>query len=105
MIEPETIDELKEYLEKENHCFLLYFTATWCGPCRRIYPLLLTLQEKLQCETFEIIKIDIDVHEEFCDKNNIRSVPTFFVFKNGNVLSQCEGADIHKVGEILKGNI
>lgn len=105
MLAPETLDDLKEIISKENHCFLLYFTATWCGPCKRIYPLLINLQEKLQCETFQIVKIDIDIHDEFCDKNNIRSVPTFFLYKNGKIINQCEGADIKQVGNLLKGNI
>ena len=60
MIEPETIDELKEYLEKENHCFLLYFTATWCGPCRLEIPELMELQSHYSNLPVKIIGISVD---------------------------------------------
>ena len=43
----------------------------------------------------------MDENEEFCEKCNIRSVPTFFVMNGKNLLSQCSGADIQTIGEMI----
>lgn len=83
---------------------LLYFTATWCGPCQKVYPLLNELSDKLSENSnynIEFYKIDIDKNEEFCEKCDIRSVPTFFVMNGKNLLSQCTGADIQIIGNMI----
>ena len=83
---------------------LLYFTASWCGPCQKIYPLLNELSVKLkESEKYniEFFKIDIDENEEFSEKCNIRSVPTFYIMNGKNLLSQCSGADIQTIGEMI----
>ena len=46
-------------------------------------------------------KIDIDKNEEFCEKCDIRSVPTFFVMNGKKLLSQCTGADIQTIGNMI----
>ena len=81
---------------------LLYFTASWCGPCQKIYPLLNELSDKLKGNyNIEFFKIDIDENEEFSDKCNIKSVPTFYIMNGKTLLSQCSGADINTVGEMI----
>ena len=83
---------------------LLYFTASWCGPCQKIKPFLeelsTTLKEKGEYN-IEFYKIDIDKNEEFCDKCEIRSVPTFFIMNGKDLLSSCNGADIEKIGIMI----
>ena len=83
---------------------LLYFTASWCGPCQKVYPLLNELSDKLSKSgkyNIEFFKIDIDENEEFSEKCNIRSVPTFYIMNGKNLLSQCSGADIKTIGEMI----
>ena len=83
---------------------LLYFTASWCGPCQKIYPLLLELSNKLsenEKYNIEFYKVDIDNNEEFSEKCDIRSVPTFYIMNGKNLLSQCSGADIKTIGEMI----
>ena len=81
---------------------LLYFTASWCGPCQKIYPLLNELSDKLSEKyNIDFFKIDIDENEEFSDKCNIRSVPTFYIMNGKTLLSQCSGADITTIGEMI----
>ena len=83
---------------------LLYFTASWCGPCQEIYPLLNELSDKLSKSgkyNINFYKIDIDENEEFCDKCDIRAVPTFYIMNGKNLLSQCSGADIQTIGEMI----
>ena len=45
----ESTDNINEILENDlsnNKLSFFYFTASWCGPCQRIFPLLLTLEDK-----------------------------------------------------------
>ena len=105
MKELETLEEVKLHLQDNTGPFLFYFTAKWCGPCRSIYPMLLKLEEGISTEKLEFIKIDIDENDEFSDKNDIRSVPTFLLYKDNEVKDRITGADIHKVGELIKTHI
>ena len=94
---------LLENMEKKV-LSLLYFTAKWCGPCQKIAPLMVELSDKLKEKgdyNIDFYKIDIDKNEEFSDKCEIRSVPTFFIMNGKDLLSSCNGADIEKIGSII----
>ena len=83
---------------------LLYFTASWCGPCQKIKPFLKELSESLKMSgeyNIEFYMIDINKNEEFCDKCNIRSVPTFFIMNGKDLLGSLSGADKTKLSEMI----
>ena len=103
-VEEDNIADVLVENEKNKVLSFLYFTATWCGPCQKIYPLIEELSNKLKKEdNYKIIfyKIDIDQNEEFCEKCEIRSVPTFFIMNGKKLLSSITGADIKKIGEMI----
>jgi thioredoxin 1 len=94
---------LLENMEKKV-LSLLYFTASWCGPCQKIKPFLKELSESLKVEgkyNIEFYMIDIDKNEEFSDKCNIRSVPTFFIMNGKDLLGNLNGADKTKLSEMI----
>jgi len=94
---------LLENMEKKV-LSLLYFTASWCGPCQKIKPFLKELSESLKTSgeyNIEFYMIDIDSNEEFCDKCNIRSVPTFFIMNGKDLLGSLSGADKTKLSEMI----
>ena len=107
MIEFTEDDDIAGELVKNsesNVLSLLYFTATWCGPCQKIFPLMESLWEKLKNkEGYNLImyKIDLDKNEEFCEKCKIRSVPTFYIMNGKELLSSTTGANIEKIGEMI----
>jgi len=59
---------------------ILYFTASWCPPCKAIGPVFETLSKKHT--TLSFVKIDVDNLPDTALDYGIRSVPTF-VFING----------------------
>ncbi|KAJ6849317.1 TPR repeat-containing thioredoxin TDX isoform X1 [Iris pallida] len=70
---------------------ILYFTATWCGPCRAMAPLYKSLAEKHRRVVF--LKADIDEAGDVAQQWNVNSVPTFFFLKNGKEVDKVVGAD------------
>ncbi|XP_064971966.1 TPR repeat-containing thioredoxin TDX-like isoform X1 [Musa acuminata AAA Group] len=70
---------------------ILYFTATWCGPCRFMAPIYKALAEKHRNIVF--LKVDIDELGNDAHRWNVNSVPTFFFVKDGKEVDKVVGAD------------
>ena len=69
-----------------KHVF--YFTADWCGPCKKVRPI---VQELIQ-EGYSFQIIDVDIEKELAEKFEISSVPTFILFKNEKSVKRISGA-------------
>ncbi|MCI5868965.1 MAG: thioredoxin [Dorea sp.] len=79
----------KEVLEAEVPV-LVDFWATWCGPCQMVGPIV----EELAGEVTDakICKVDVDDQPELARKYHVMSIPTFLVFRNGEVAKRDMGA-------------
>src|SRR5262249_5801819 len=69
---------------------LVDFTATWCGPCKMLAPIV----EKIADETvgkYKVGKLDIDDAPNVAKKYQIKGVPTIMVFKGGQQAGQHVG--------------
>ena len=81
-----------EVLQKSSQTpVLVDFWATWCGPCKSLGPLL----EKLAGEyngAFELAKVDVDKEQQIAAAFQIRSVPTVFLIKDGQIVDGFPGA-------------
>jgi len=67
---------------------LLDFTATWCGPCQQMSPMV----ERLAQEGFPVQKVDIDQQKDLAQQYNIRSIPTFVLVVRGQEVTRIVGA-------------
>ena len=70
---------------------LVDFTATWCGPCKAIAPLIDQLADEYQGKA-KVAKLDIDESPATAQRFGIRGVPTLYVFKSGEIVAQHVGA-------------
>jgi thioredoxin 1 len=69
---------------------LVDFTATWCGPCKALAPVVEGLANEAAGK-FKVAKLDIDDASETARKYRVMSVPTLLVFKDGQVKGQHVG--------------
>ena len=63
---------------------LVDFHAEWCGPCKAMNPVIKEVAHQLDGKV-RIIKVDIDRAEQAAIKYGVNAVPTFLLFKNGEV--------------------
>ena len=80
---------------------LVDFSADWCGPCKMMAPVIKELSTEVG-EQARIIKVDVDKNPKAAAKYQIRGVPTFILFKRGNIMWRQSGA-VSK--EVLKNAI
>ena len=66
---------------------VLYFSASWCGPCKAFRPLMESMQNEIPV-TF----IDVDASPQTAQQYNVKSVPTTIVVQNGVEIGRAVGA-------------
>lgn len=70
-----------EILQK-NKLVLVDFTATWCGPCKVLSPILSAVKEELS-DQISIVKIDVDKNRALAAQFRVQGVPTLILYKDG----------------------
>ena len=70
---------------------LVDFWAEWCGPCRRIGPVVEELAQEYSGK-LAVAKINIDEHQQAANKFGVQSIPTLMIFKNGQLAERIVGA-------------
>ena len=77
-------------LIRGNTPVLVDFTATWCGPCKMMKPILEQVHKRLG-EQVKIIKVDIDQSPAAANAYQVQSVPTLILFQQGKILWRNSG--------------
>ncbi|XP_010468253.1 PREDICTED: TPR repeat-containing thioredoxin TDX-like [Camelina sativa] len=85
------LEAKKKAAKKASRLLILYFTATWCGPCRYMSPLYSNLATQHPRVVF--LKVDIDEANDVAASWNISSVPTFCFIRDGKEVDKVVGAD------------
>jgi thioredoxin 1 len=69
---------------------VFYFTADWCGPCKKVRPIVEELNRERSDVSFQII--DVDLEKDLVKNFGIASVPTFILFENEKQIDRITGA-------------
>lgn len=70
---------------------LVDFFATWCGPCKRLAPVLDDVAQEMAGKA-EVYKVDIDQSPDLAAAYRVSSVPTLILFEGGAIKNKTLGA-------------
>ena len=71
-----------------------YFTADWCGPCKKVRPIVEELSRDQSEVKFQII--DVDSEGELARRFEVKSIPTFILIEDGQEVNRFTGAKTRK---------
>lgn len=77
-------------LLSEQTVVVVDFTATWCGPCRLVSPLIDKLAQEYQ-DHVKVVKVDVDQNKPLFKRFGLRSIPAVLIFKNGELIEKIVG--------------
>ncbi len=75
----------------ENQALALVdLSATWCGPCQALKPIVHELADELEGQV-AVFNVDVDENPDVARNYKVMSVPTLLVFKNGELVDRMVG--------------
>lgn len=81
---------------------LMDFYAEWCGPCKRMGPIIEELSKRMG-DLVEIKKINVDENMSLAQKYQISVVPTIIVEKDGKIIQKYQGiTDVNTLESVLR---
>ncbi len=69
---------------------LVDFWAEWCGPCKSMHPIFDSLSKKYPNVKFA--RVNVDQNQNISMKYAVQSIPTFIMFKSGQIVDKMMGA-------------
>lgn len=86
-----TDHDFEEKVLQSNVPVVVDFSATWCGPCQAMVPVLESIEETYG-NLISIFKMDVDTNPLMCAEYAVRSVPMLLFFVKGEVVECLVGA-------------
>jgi thioredoxin 1 len=84
-------DTFKQDVLDSKKVILVDVWASWCAPCRGMEPVLESLEGDVK-DWAEIVKLDAEAEEELVQELGVNSLPTFLIYKNGDIVGSTIGA-------------
>lgn len=88
-----------------NSSTLVMFTASWCGPCKIIKPIIYIHSDDAKYSKIAFVEVDIDYSDELQAKYDIKSLPTFIMLVDGIERERITGVQQDKIKMLLNAQI
>ena len=100
-----TDENFEEEVNSSAVPVLVDYWAEWCGPCKMIGPLIEEMAEEYS-NRLKVGKLDVDENQSSASKQNVMSIPTLLIFKEGEVVAQQIGAvNKTQLTEFIESNL
>ena len=90
---------------RKSAAALIDFSATWCGPCRMLAPVLEEISDALSGKA-DFFNVDVDESPALAQEFGVSSIPCLVLLKNGRPVSQSVGfRPAGQIREWIEGNL
>ncbi|MBT6253812.1 thioredoxin, partial [Candidatus Uhrbacteria bacterium] len=83
-------DNFDQTITEADGVVLVDFWAPWCGPCKMMAPVVDEVDAEV--EKLTVGKVNVDENQDLAMQYNVLSIPTFVIFKGGQVVDQFSGS-------------
>ena len=90
MVQEININNFDSEVIKSEKLTIVDFFANWCGPCRKLSPILEEVETELG-DKVKFTKINTDENIDAAKEYQVSGLPTLLVFKNGEVVERMVG--------------
>ncbi|TKY58787.1 Thioredoxin H2 [Spatholobus suberectus] len=87
-------------LKETNKLIVVDFTASWCGPCKLMDPIIQEFAAKYR--DVEFVKIDVDELMEVSQHFQVQAMPTFMLIKKGKVADRVAGVKKEELQRLIE---
>ena len=87
----ETLNDSNFDSETNSGVTLVDFYADWCGPCKRMLPIVNSVAQTLG-DAGRVVKVNVDQSPLLSQRFGVKSIPTFALVKDGQVVSKLIGS-------------
>ncbi|HAC65593.1 MAG TPA: thiol reductase thioredoxin [Cyanothece sp. UBA12306] len=86
-----TDSQFEQEVFKTDQPVLVYFWASWCGPCQLVSPSVNSIAQTYS-DRLKVVKLEVDPNPEATSKCKVEGVPALRLFKDQKLLASHEGA-------------
>lgn len=80
----------EDFVFKGSTPIIVDFYANWCGPCRKLLPLMETMANEYEGK-ITIYKVDVDKEQALANFFQVKGLPTFFIFSINGIFKRYDG--------------